>query len=334
MIETTSLLIDRSKMDPLSDVLALLRVNSVLSARMEARGRWALRFPAYRHMKFGGMLEGGRWLRVEGEEAVRLETGDFYLLTDGRPYAVASDPGLTPEDGVAVFSNHMGDDGIVRYGDAGERTVVAAGRFTFEGESAGTLLRLLPPLIHVPAGSPGSASLAALLPLVGMESAGATLGAGVAASSLANLVLVQILRAHLASASQPPGWLGAMADARIGRALSMMHREVDRRWTVEDLARAIGMSRTAFTTRFRTRVGLPPLNYLTRWRMTLAAAALRTGGDSLATIATKLGYASDTAFSNAFKRERGVSPGRFRAEPVQADRGMPEASAPGSGPGA
>ncbi|MGB3068283.1 MAG: AraC family transcriptional regulator [Ottowia sp.] len=209
----------------------------------------------------------------------------------------------------------MGADGIVRYGDAGERTVVAAGRFAFEegDDGAQALLRLLPPLVHAPAGDAGNTPLAALLPLVGMETSTLAPGAGVAASSLANLVLVQILRAHMASTPQPPGWLGAMADAPIGRALSIMHGEVSRRWTVDDLARAVGMSRTAFSTRFRERVGLPPLDYLTRWRMTLAAAALRTGVDSLTAIAEKVGYGSDTAFSNAFRRERGISPGRFKA---------------------
>ncbi|WAC70909.1 AraC family transcriptional regulator [Roseateles sp. SL47] len=305
-------------MDPLSDVLALLRVQSVLSARMEGRGHWALRFPSYRHMKFGGVLQGSRWLWVEGGTPVRLAAGDFYLLTDGRPYCVASDPDLAPEDGVAVFSSHMGTDGIVRYGDVGELNVVAAGRFTFHDDvGAQALLRLLPPVVHIPAGGAFNAPLAALLPLVAMETVASAPGANVAAASLANLVLVQILRAHLASAHQPPGWLGAMADASIGRALSMMHGDVGRRWTVDDLARAIGMSRTAFSTRFRERVGLPPLDYLTRWRMTLAADALRTGDASLMAIAERVGYASDTAFSNAFKRERGVSPGRFRA--LEAD---------------
>jgi AraC-like DNA-binding protein len=309
-------------MDPLSDLLALLRVESVLSARMEARGHWSMRFPAYRHIKFGGVIEGRRWIWVEGSSPTQLETGDFYLLTDGRPYCVASDPSLEPEDGVAVFSSHMGEDGVVRYGNAGDTTVVAAGLFIFSGDSAETLLGQLPPLIHVPAGSAGSAPLAAILPLIGMETAAAAPGAAVAASSLANLVLVQVLRAHLVSTQQPPGWLGAMTDAYISRALWLMHRDVGRHWTVNDLARSIGMSRTAFSTRFRERVGLPPLDYLTRWRMIVAATALRRGLDSLATIATKVGYASDTAFSNAFKRERGISPGRFRAGGADAEQRM------------
>lgn len=302
-------------MDPLSDILSLLRVEGVLSARMEARGRWAMRFPAYRHMKFGGVIEGGRWIWVEPDQPVWLQAGDFYLLTDGRPYCVASDRSLVPIDGAALFESHMGDDGTVRYGNGGDRTMVAAGRFTFADDQAVRLLRLLPPVVHVPCGSPGSAPLGALLPLIGAEVETKAPGQLVAASSLANLVLVQILRAYLASGPLGPSWLAGMADPRIGAALCLMHDGPKRPWTVDQLARSVGMSRTAFSERFRARVGTPPLDYLTRWRMMMAANALRNGSQSLGEVADAVGYGSATAFSLAFKRETGRSPGRFRLQP-------------------
>lgn len=300
-------------MDPLSDILSRLRVQSVLSAKMEARGAWAMRFPAYRHMKFGGLIEGARWIWTENSRPIRLKAGDFYLLTDGRPYCVASDLSLEPVDGAAVFTSHMEADGVVRYGHDGARTVAAAGRFTFADDQVGGLLRLLPPLIHIPKGSPGSEPLAALLPLIGIETETAALGTLVAASSLANLVLVQIIRAHLASGAPSSGWLSGMADPHIGAALSMMHGDIGRRWTVDEIARAVGMSRTAFSQRFRQHVGAPPLQYLTSWRMTVAGAALKSGEQSLTEVAGAVGYGSATAFSIAFKREIGLSPGGFRS---------------------
>jgi AraC-like DNA-binding protein len=137
-------------------------------------------------------------------------------------------------------------------------------------------------------------------------------GATAVAGSLANIVLVNILRAYLVSDSPPTGWLGALADPKIGRALGVMHGDTARRWKVEDLASEVGMSRTTFAERFKARVGLPPLEYLIRWRMTIARNALKADSESLSDIATAVGYESETAFSSAFKRVCGQSPGRYR----------------------
>jgi AraC-like DNA-binding protein len=127
------------------------------------------------------------------------------------------------------------------------------------------------------------------------------------------MVLVQILRQHLASGTNAPGWLSALADRKIGAALGCIHADVSRRWKVEELASAVAMSRTAFTERFKALVGMPPLKYLTEWRIALASAALREG-KSLASIAESVGYGSDAAFNSAFKRLTGQSPGRYRSQ--------------------
>ncbi|MEX3980774.1 helix-turn-helix transcriptional regulator [Paraburkholderia sp. EG287A] len=121
------------------------------------------------------------------------------------------------------------------------------------------------------------------------------------AGSLANIVLVNILRAHLAASSGPTGWLGALSDPGIGSALKMVHGDMARRWKVDELASKVGMSRTAFIERFKDLVGLPPLEYLIRWRMTIARDALKTGNDHLASIAAAVGYASETTFSSTSK---------------------------------
>lgn len=302
-------------MDPLSDVLSLSAVQGVLSARFEGRGPWSMRFPAYRHLKFGGVQQGSLWLWVEdaATEPVRLQVGDVYLLTSGRPYRSASALGLTPVDGQAVFQQHRDADGIVRYGTEGEASVVTGGRFTFADDVSEMLLGLLPPIIHVAAESPAAGPLRAALELVAFETEANRPGARVMSGALGTLVLVQILRAHLASEEIVPGWLGALADPRIGPVLCLLHGNLARRWRVADMAAAAGMSRTTFNARFSTKVGAPPLDYLIRWRMAVARSALKAGEQSLADIAAKVGYESERAFSMAFKRLNKQSPGRLRS---------------------
>lgn len=299
-------------MDPLSDFLALLKVESMLSARLDARGRWAFHYPAYRHMKFGGIAEGERWVWVEGGVPVHMKAGDFYLLTDGQPYCVASDPEAPLIDGVAALASVRVATGVMRYGAGEPHSVVAAGRFSFADDEMAALLHFLPPLIHIRGDHADCAGLASLLTLIVAETERTAPGMSIAASNLASLVLVQIIRAYLATGGQRPSWLAAMTDPCIGAALALMHDHVAHGWTVEGLAAETGMSRTAFSERFRERVGTPPLTYLLRWRMTLAKAALRGGERNMAALAERLGYGSSTAFSIAFKRETGISPGRFR----------------------
>lgn len=299
-------------MDPLSDVFHLLKVESVLSARIEVHGAWSLRFSAREHMKFGGVLEGSFWLWFEdGAPPVKLRAGDFYLLTQGQAYCAGSDPALTPVDGREVLATSRCADGIVRYGQSGEKVSAAGGRFAFDANTSELLLKSLPPVIHIPAASETALALRAVLDLLRFETETHRPGASVAAVSLANMVLVQVLREHLASGAHTPGWLGALADPKIGPALGLMHADVARRWKVDELAAAVAMSRTTFSERFRTLVGMTPIDYLTEWRIAKAGAALREG-ESIASIAESIGYGSEAAFSSAFKRIVGQSPGRYR----------------------
>ena len=305
------------RMDALSNVLSLLRVSSVLSSRFEGRGAWRLRFPEYRHVKFGSVLSGCMSLWIEGQTTpILMQEGDFYLLTDGRPFFSASDAARPAQDGVMAVRSNRGVDGVVRYQGEGDDGLVslASGRFTFEDDVADLLLRHLPPLIHLPAAGHGAHALASVLELLRSETSGQPVGTDVASSSLAALTLVHALRAYLAMTRGPQGWLGALADPRIGKALTLMHDQPGELWSVESLATEVGMSRTAFAARFRRLVGNAPLDYLQRWRMTVARSALRNSEASLIEIALRVGYQSDTAFSIAFKRSCGESPGRFRAQ--------------------
>jgi AraC-like DNA-binding protein len=304
-------------MDALSEVLSMLRVRSGVSSRFEGRGAWAFRFPEYEHMKFGTVLSGRLHLWMAGDDVRHtMEQGDFWLLTNGKPFFSASNIKHKPLDGPTTYRSLRGTDGVVRVeGPGGEPSVsLASGRFTFENNITGMLLERLPPLIHLRAADVASHALSHVLALVASETVATSPGSDVARTSLATLVLVQALRAHLASEPQAGGWLTALSDSRIGMALSTMHGRPEQRWTVETLASEVGMSRTAFATRFKLLVGSAPLEYMHQWRIALAMTALKHSDEPLIAIAERIGYLSDTAFSIAFKRSIGVSPGRYRQE--------------------
>jgi len=225
-------------MDPLSEIFVLLKVRSVLSARVEAASPWALRFPAYRHMKFGGIMEGSRWLWIDGSrERVKLEAGDFYLLSDGRAYCFASDVAAPVRDGSRFMADHLCPDGIVRFGSGPSRTVGAGGRFVFDADFSDWLLRLLPPMIIVRRSSSHARALEPALELIRLETQAPRPGAAAVAASLASIVLVNILRAHLATDAPAAGWLGALGDPKIGEALRLMHADVARDWAEPGIGR-------------------------------------------------------------------------------------------------
>jgi AraC-like DNA-binding protein len=301
-------------MDPLSDILTLLAVNRAIPLRFESRGPYALRFEAYEHIKFGAVLSGRFKLWVDGEPApIRLEAGDCYLLTDGRPYRTYNAEDIAPADGTAFFNANRDADGVVRLGEAPPDKVVIGGRFTFDRDGAAWLREALPPIIHVSATAPEAAHLRATLGLLSGEAGGAAPGAAIIVDRLADILLVQAIRSHLALA--PPetaNWLAGVADPRLGRALRDFHADVAADWTVASLAQAAGMSRSAFAARFRARVGMAPLDYLTRWRMYRVRRDLLDTDQPFGVIARRNGYRSRTSCSQAFKRVHGHAPGDLR----------------------
>jgi len=306
-------------MDPLSDVFALLQVEALVSARFEAGGDWAVWFPAQPHIKFGAAMRGRYWLTLDADTPRLIEPGDTYLLTNCPSYVIASDPALQPVDGSALYAAARGNR--VRHG--GEDTLVLGGSFVFDQRNAGLLMDVLPPIIQIPGSDPASAVLRTTLQLLDDELQAQRMGTTVVTSRLGDVLLVQALRAH-ASSGAPTGWLGALGHPKIGAALRLIHGDVARNWKVEDLASAAGMSRSDFARKFRERVGLPPLDYLIRWRMHVARHALRQEGASVAVIARSLGYSSESAFGNAFKRMFGRSPKRYWTNEVNAAERSPD----------
>lgn len=206
----------------------------------------------------------------------------------------------------------FGQPPVIRHG--GDDTVLIGSGFVFRDDTARLLLDTLPPLIHIPAGMPMAGAVRATLGLLDGELTNAPIGAALVTRRLADILLVQALLAYVATGDADHlGWFGALGDRRIGAALRLMHGDVGRGWSVAELAAAVGMSRSAFALRFRRRTGRAPLDYLTHCRMQLAREALRQGGETVAALAARLGYASESAFGNAFERVLGRAPKRYRA---------------------
>lgn len=270
---------------------------------MEAAGRWALAFPAIDRLKFVAILRGSEWIQLPGSPPQLLHEGDVCLL--GRTaYAVASHPEEIPIDGQAFFGE-SGD--IARLG--GDDTIAIGGTVTFSAGSANFLLDMLPEFMIVPRSSPASGVVTTILGLMSNEIERDMIGSEIVSSRLAEVLLVEAIRAYSNSVDAAEiGWLGALSDPRIGRALRGIHGAVAQPWTVAQLAGVAGMSRAAFSAEFTRRVGQPPLAYLRTWRLTLARAALARGGANVARIAASVGYTSQSAFGHAFRRAFGTPP--------------------------
>ena len=295
--------------DPFSDLLQLADTEKIVSGGFTAGGAWALRFPEMSKMKFFAVVQGGCWLCADGEP-VRAEAGDVFLLSTSRAFVVAGDLAVTPIDAIALFSTD--ESGFRRVGDGADCTLIG-GFVKLDSVSGAALGEVLPPLIHVRAASPNAAVLQWLLGQFVREREAELPGSRLASGRLAQLMFVQILRVHLeASEASTAGWLRALADPRLAPAIRLMHGEPGRAWQLQELARAVAMSRTTFAFHFKSVTGVAPLAYLTAWRMRLAERALREERTPVAVLARSLGYTSESAFSNAFKRVTGLAPKQYR----------------------
>lgn len=297
--------------DPFSDILKFTNAESLVTGGFTAGGAWAIRFPAPDKIKFFAVVKGSCWVRIDGEaEPIHFETGDVGLLTAKRSFVLASDLSVAPIDAMRAFSEAGRTTATL--GDGNDFAHIG-GHVLLDPTSGRLLADVLPPWIHVPAASPQAANFRRLLDQLMEEHTAELPGAQLASAQLAQLLFIQILRAHLkTSGPMPAGWLRALGDPRIAPALRLMHGDPCRSWHLDELAKACAMSRTTFAFHFRTIAGVAPLTYLTEWRMRLAERSLREENTSIAVIAQSLGYTSESAFSHAFKRIMGSSPKAYR----------------------
>jgi AraC-like DNA-binding protein len=303
---------ERASGDPLLDVLDLLRLERAKPAQLRAGGDWAVAFAPYAHAKFAAVLEGTCWLAGEAlGEPLQLRAGDAYVLANGRPYRLGSAPTGPAERGSAVFARAQ--DGVAHAG-FGTDVSVLGGSLVFASRHARLLLDALPPLIVLRQDDSAAATVRAAVELLAVETRRPGFGSALVVDRLADILLVQALRAVTArgGAHGGTGWLSALADPQVGEALRLLHGDMARRWTVAELGAAVGLSRSAFAERFRRLVGQPPLDYQLQWRMAAAAQALESEERTVSSVATEWGYASDSAFSTAFKRVMGSAPSLYR----------------------
>jgi AraC-like DNA-binding protein len=298
-------------LDPISDILRLMKVETLVTGGFSAGGAWSLRFPVPEKIKFFAVVKGSCWVAIDGEpEPVQFQAGDVGLLSAPRAFTLSSAPGLPPVDAMRVFSGAGKSSAIIGDGDSFAHI---GGHVLLDAASGSLLAEALPPWIHVPAASAQATSFRWLLDQLVAERTADQPGSLLASAHLAQLLFIQILRAHIQTAgAMPAGWLRALGDKRIAPALRLMHGEPERAWHLDQLASACAMSRTTFALHFRTSAGVAPLTYLTAWRMRLAERALRADDTPVAVVARSLGYASESAFSNAFKRINGRSPRTYR----------------------
>lgn len=297
-------------MDPLSDLLSLLKPRSFRAGGFDLGGNFAVKFPKHESIKCYAVVSGECWLSVEGvPEAVRLPAGDCFLLPHGLASCLANDLTLTPVDAPTIFPFPL--NGRIASCNGGGDCLLVGGNFVLTGKPADVLLAELPPIVHIRKKSEKTAMRWSLERLR-EELRDPQPGGFLVAQQLVYMMLVQALRLHLAEGLKGGvGWLFALSDQQMSAAISSMHDEPAQDWTVEELGRRAGMSRSTFALRFKETVGVSPMEYLTRWRMLLAGDRLANTRDSISEIARSLGYESASAFSKAFKKIMGCSPRQY-----------------------
>jgi AraC-like DNA-binding protein len=302
--------------DPLGEALHLLRMAGVFYCRSEFTEPWGLELPAFEaSMMFHVVTAGQCWLEVDGAPRRQLRPGELALVPHGEGHRLVSAEGV-PAVKLFDLPRELVSDRyeVLRHGGDGPATTVICGLVRFDHPAAQHLVRLLPRLIALDAwSSPEMEWMQSTLRFMAAEARALRPGGDTVITRLADILVIQAIRAWIAhDPSARSGWLGAVRDPQIGRAIALVHRDPGKTWTVASLAGAVGMSRSAFSARFTDLVGEPAIRYVTRARMQAASLWLKEERSTVAELAGRLGYESEAAFSRAFKRLVGVAPGATR----------------------
>ena len=302
--------------DPLGEALHLLRLNGTFYCRSELKAPWGVEMPPFEgRMLFHVVTAGKCWLEVEGEEPLLLQQGSLALVTQGQGHTIRSGQSdeVLPLFDIPV--EHVSDRyEIMRHGGGGELTHLTCGVVSFDHVAGQQLIALLPKVLQIDTWEEEEGSwLQSTLRFIAREARELRPGGETVITHLADILIIQAIRSWLDSAPDANrGWLAALRDRQIGRALNAIHSEPEKAWSVASLAKEVGMSRSGFSARFTQLVGDSALRYLTRWRMQLARTKLVETKATLSVLADSLGYQSEAAFCRAFKREFGVTPGSLR----------------------
>ncbi|CAN5453729.1 AraC family transcriptional regulator [soil metagenome] len=297
-------------MDPFLDVVQLLRPRATLWSKIEGFGRWGLAFRKRDDLLFCRVERGECLLQRPELAPVRLRPDDFVLIHTSTPFVLTSDPTMKPEDSEDLVA--AAKSVSLQLGEGTESPVtLRGGRFVFDTANESLLWELLPPL-HVAADDTSSWRVRSLLKLNEMETLQPGPGSEFLIARLMELILVEMLRRETPTSDhRSTGLIAGLLDPAIASALLAMHGQVAREWSVAELARLCGVSRSGFATRFKDVLGVGPIEYLMHWRMAVAKDELRRGTRSISEIALAVGFQSPSAFSTSFTRAVGRSPKRF-----------------------
>ena len=335
-------------MDALSDVLKSLRLEGAVYINAEFTAPWCVQakfglgsiraqLAGAEHVVFFHFLtEGGCKVRLaDSMEVLDVAAGDLVLFAREDKHLMGSDLHLAPVEAASLIRADAAADADLiqmRHGGGGAATRFVCGYLACSRSICRPLLDALPRLLRIPIGDGSAAALWRDLLRVGVrESSASRPGAGSLLAKLSELMFVEAMRRYVENLPpQGKGWLAGVRDVQIGHALALLHGEPGRAWTVDELAREVALSRSALAERFASLVGEPPIQYLMRWRLALAAQALRSGGEAITRVAERTGYESESAFIRAFKREFGMPPAAWRRQGTRNPGGAPSPGQPTS----
>jgi AraC-like DNA-binding protein len=317
-------------MDVLSDVLQTIRLQGALFLNTECHEPWCVNVPKGTDMAkllypdsasvviCHTVLEGRCWIQPAGGEPLALQTGDVVAIPHGDAHMIGSGLQYAPvniKDAMPVKAPELKP---MRYGGDGDRTLLVCGWFAYDRDVPNPLVSVLPQVFRSAVGArPAGPWLEQSIRYALAEAASAQPGSSAVATKVAESLFVETLRAYIDSLPPAqPGWLSGLRDPQVGRCLELMHSQPARDWSVDSLAEQIHVSRSVLAQRFNDFVGVPPMQYLKRWRLSIAARMLRGDRVSIGRITEAIGYESEASFSRAFKQEYGVSPGQWRSGEV------------------
>ncbi|MBL0918172.1 MAG: AraC family transcriptional regulator [Hydrogenophaga sp.] len=331
-------------LDPLSDVLRSVRLRASVFFYMSCRDEWAALAPGANRVgpavmpgadhviEYHMFVKGDGWVAVDGEPPLRMTAGDIVMLPHGDAHVVSSAPGVKPieKDNAAIVSRMQTDTkpipisyhgGACQVGVGLPRdeasAVVVCGFIACDLKPFNPLINALPRLMHLPGHEVG-AWVAPMLEHAAVETGANRAGGSALLQRVSEMVFVDGARRYLDSLpAESQGWLGALRDRQVGRAITLMHGDPAANWTLEELGRRAGLSRSALHERFVSLAGVPPMQYLTNWRMQCGARLLRETQANVASVALDVGYDSEAAFARAFKRATGLPPAAWRRAQAQ-----------------
>ena len=301
--------------DPLGEALHSLHMSGTFYSRSELTAPWGIELPPMPDCPMFHVVTKGRcWIEFPNGDREELESGDFALIPHGQGHAIADS---LQTEAINIFELERESVSpryeLLNYGGGGDATHLVCGAVSVEDPAAQRVVSLLPKLILMQTHTPENDWLLDTIRLMASEAERLKPGGDTIITRVSDILVVQAIRHWLASSPlAKTGWLGALHDEQIGKAIAKIHRHPTEPWSVDHLAGKIGMSRSAFAKRFMDLVGEPPMQYVRKWRFQVATGWLRDTDLPLAEIGERLNYESEASFNRAFKQFTGQTPGAIR----------------------